>query len=126
MRRLSLFALALLAGCGASQTAAVDAAIAANASKLTVICNTDVLPYLNGLPGTIVEGLVPIAAQGAQALRNACSAIPTVAASLSTAAWIATELTVIKSNGTVLPAPVAPVSIAAAMAVGSPVTVTAP
>lgn len=113
MRRALLVLPLALTGClSPAQETQVQAAISSNASQITAFCSGDVLPLANSLAGVALASLVPQAAQARTDTLAACQAVPTVALSASTLAWMAGNVTIMKTNGKVLPPPVKPVPIA--------------
>lgn len=117
MRRNILIGLAvLLSACTAPQQAAVEAAIAKNAAKVTAVCGP-ILITANSPATDIVAAIVPIVAQVQAAVKGGCGTAEGIAAmaqSASSVDWLGTAKVVLESKGTVLPAPVAPAPITAA------------
>ena len=114
-RSISFAACIMLAGCTMAQRTAIEAAVNANARKITLVC-TDVLAVANSPLTDLAAATVPVVAQVQAAVKGGCSTAEGIAAmaqSASTIDWLGTAKTVMESKGAVLPVPVAPVPIAA-------------
>lgn len=112
MRKFLALVPLLFCGCSSTQEAAVQSAISTNAAQITSYCNSDVLPIA-------ADPLITLAASASSDVKlaqassvAACAAVPTVAQSASTLAWLAGNVTTMKSKGKVLAPVVKPVPIA--------------
>lgn len=114
IRRAALFAAVLGAGCTVPQQAALEAAVKANAAKITAVCS-DVLAVANDPATDIFAMAVPVVAQVQAGVKGGCGTAEGIAAmaqSASTVDWLGTAKTVMRSGGKVLPAPVRPAPVA--------------
>lgn len=97
-----------------SVQAKVEAAVAANAVKIQAAC-ADVLLVANNPLTDVAAASVPVVGQVQGAVKAGCAtaeSIAVMAQSASTVDWLASAKQVMASQGTVLPAPVAPVPVA--------------
>lgn len=121
MRNILIGLAVILAGCTASQQAAIDAAISKNATAIQAFCTSKVLPIATSPATMLALTMLDALPYGSDlTLANnsviaTCNNLDAVASSSSTLPWLVQEVAFIAGGGKIAPPPViAPAPITAA------------
>ena len=89
-----------------------DAAIAANAAKITSFCNSDVIPTAQATPD-VVAAAIPYGTTIKASSIAACLAVDTVAHSITTLPWLQENVQTLKTGKPATTPPITPAPVVA-------------